>query len=1217
MHKHPVCRVAIALIVLALLGSHASAHLIPVTHCSVGTVRYEDGSSASSNSLCWTDYEDDGSSDSGAFPSGGGGDRNGGHGGPVNNDNRGDHVDVTDASQGDPCDDDGSNPISGNPIVLSTGNKVEPELDFASAGEMPLTLRRTYDHFWKYPGLFGKYWISSFDYSLVWQNNDALIFAQRPDGRRIKFVRVGTTNRWNEDKLSPVAYIVKNADGTYTHATEDIATETYDGGGKPLVIKDPHGIGWTFTYAANHYPTRITHTSGRYIQLTWTSGQLTSVTDPTGAVYAYTYTANAFGSGLHRLASSTRPGATGDPAATVAYFYENPSFPGGLTGKSFNGVRYSTFAYDAQARAVSSEHATGGIDRMTYAYTGVPVSPPAPPPDPPPPGSDCNPSTHTCPAPPVIDDGTGDAAQIAANAAQAAAEDDVIAHVDATTSVLETNPLGLKTTYEFLDGKLTTVSGQATAHCGARSRQRSYDANGNEALVTDFNGIFTDTTYNSKGQLTQKIEAYNTAVARTTTYAWDPTYNRLTSETVAGDHQTSYTYTADQRLASVTVKNLSANGVLNQTHVWTFAYTKYASGLVQTMIVDGPQVGTGDKITYSYSAAGDLVSVTNTHGHATSFSVYNALGQPGRTIGPNSDQTDIAYFPDGRLKQVTTYPNNIAATTAFTYAAGLLASSKTADNITTTYTYDAVRRLTKEDRPELNGTAEERITYDLASNPTIIEIYRGATLRYRTYIDYDEASRVRARRGNNSQNVRYAYDNNDNPTAITDSLNRVTHFAYDALNRLTQETDAKNGITKYEYDKADRITKVTDPKLLATTYAYDGFGQLWHETSPDSGTTTYAYTSSGFRNLMTRADGIATGYAYDDIGRLTSISAGGKTQTFAYDACTSGKGRVCTIVDPTGTLTYTYTKEGRIASHEIVHAPVHGGLTYFSYTYDAMGRPATITNNQSVDAAAVHLHHRPAFGRQAQDRCGSGRQRRHRVPVRADGSNHRLYVWQRHWPHEDLRSGSPSHGRHANGCERHPDARLCLQRERCDHDTDQQRQHDAVAELRLRRADAPDRDHIAIRQRSVHLRCERQPIDAHDFVRTSHALLHRRQQPTEFMDARRQHHAQLQLQRRRQHDRTAWQGLHLRSVQPLEQSQRRRIHDHLRRQRTRRAHLQKPRRRRIVLRVRARSHAARGLHAQRDAAGATSCASAANRLRSHASAFCTSCTTIISGGPRS
>ncbi len=861
------------------------------------------------------------------------------------NPNHGDRTDVPDASAGDdPCED-GADPISGNPIVLGTGDKVEPELDFIAGGEMPLTLTRTYNHFWKYVGLFGKHWVSSFDYSLVWQSSDALIFAQRPDGRRIKFIRVGITNRWNEDKPSPVAYILKNPDSSYTHYTEANGVETYDGGGKPLKIADAHGIAWIYTYTLN-YPTRITHTSGRHVQLTWTAGQLTTITDPAGAVYAYTYTANAFGSGRHRLASATQPGTAGDPASTITYFYEDVRYPGGLTGKAFNGVRYSTFAYDDQARATRSEHATGGVDRYTYAYTGTPIVPPAPPPDPPPPGSACNPVTHQCPAPPVIDDPND--AEAAANAAVAAAEDDVIAHVDTTTSVLETNPLGLKATDTFTDGKLTGVSAQATAYCVARSRSRAYDANGNESLLTDFNGNQTKLTYNTKGQLTQRIEAYNTTVARTTTYVWDPTWNRPTSETVAGDHATAYTYTADQRLASVTVQNLAPNGVLNQTHLWTFTYTKYANGLLQTMVIDGPQAGTGDKTTYSYAATGDLTSVTNTHGHTTTYSLYDSDGRPAHITGPNGDATDLAYYPDGRLKQVTSHPNNIAATTTFTYAAGLLATSKTPDNVTTTYTYDAARRLIDLTRPELNGAADRKTFYDLASHPTRLEIYRGATLRYRAYTDYDEAGRVRARRGNAGQNVRYGYDKNDNVLTVTDSLNRITHFTYDALDRLTQTTDAKNGVTKYEYDKGDRVTKLTDPKSLPTTYVWDGLGQLWKEVSPDRGTTTYGYTASGFRNAMTRANGLSAGYGYDDIGRLTSISAGGQTRMFGYDTCTYGHGRLCTIVDPSGTLTYTYTREGQIASHQVAHAPSHGGLTFFSYTYDALGRPATITNNQSL-----------------------------------------------------------------------------------------------------------------------------------------------------------------------------------------------------------------------------------------------------------------------------
>lgn len=52
--------------------------------------------------------------------------------------NRGDIVAALNANQGK-CGE-------GNPIIPSTGNKVEPEIDFTSSGEMPLGLSRTYNH---------------------------------------------------------------------------------------------------------------------------------------------------------------------------------------------------------------------------------------------------------------------------------------------------------------------------------------------------------------------------------------------------------------------------------------------------------------------------------------------------------------------------------------------------------------------------------------------------------------------------------------------------------------------------------------------------------------------------------------------------------------------------------------------------------------------------------------------------------------------------------------------------------------------------------------------------------------------------------------------------------------------------------------------------------------------------------------------------------------
>ncbi len=915
------------------------------------------------------------------------------------NGNRGENKDIKDASAGDPAcpkegESSGPNPISGNPIVLSTGNKVEPETDFVSAGEMPLSLRRTYNHYWNYLGLFGKYWVSSFDYSLVWQSGEAQIFAQRPDGRRIKYVRVGTTNRWNEDKAQPIAYISKNADGTWSLLAEDDVTEKYDGSGRPLEIRNSHGIGWTFSYSTN-YLSQVTHTSGRSVKFAWAAGQLTQVTAPDGGVFSYTYTANAFGSGQHRLASSASPAATGNPAVTITYFYEDARYPGGLTGKAFNGIRYSTFAYDALARAIKSEHATGGIDRFTYVYSGTPTTPPNPPPAPPPPGRSCNPMTHNCPLPNGVGDvtegapGDGDPQDVAGNndpadvtggedpvvdevgavdpldvatkeelaqveesAEIAAVEDQLVAMVAATqTSVVETNPLGLQTTYTFLDGKLSTVSGAASANCGARAKSRSYDANGNEDLVTDFNGNYTSYAYNAKGQLLTKIEAYNTTIARTTSYIWDTPYNRPTSVTLAGDSQTSYTYAADNRLATVTVKNLSANGTVNQTHAWTYTYTKYASGLMQKQVVQGP-LGTNDQTTYNYSATGDLTSVTNALGQITTWSGYNGLGQPGRVTGPNGDITNYAYYPGGALQSATTYPNGTTASAiSVTYASGLR-DSVTANGVTTSYVYDAARRLTSESRPELNGTAKvQYAAYDAASNPTRIEVYRSTTLRARSYIDYDELGRVRARRGNNSQNVGYAYDNNDNVKTITDSLSRVTTLTYDALNRLSTSKDAKAGLTKYEYDAGNRVTKLTDPRSLATSYTYDGFGQLWSEASPDRGTTSYTWAATGLRTKMTRANSVVTTYTWDDLGRVLTAVAGGQTQTLAYDTCTNGKGRLCSASMPNSRVDYTYEADGRVRART-EQITVGGTLTSFAtgYAYDTDGRPTKLTypNGQSV-----------------------------------------------------------------------------------------------------------------------------------------------------------------------------------------------------------------------------------------------------------------------------
>ncbi|MBS0575786.1 MAG: glucosaminidase domain-containing protein [Proteobacteria bacterium] len=835
----------------------------------------------------------------------------------------------------DPCN------TKGNPIVYSTGNKIEPETDFESKGSSGLSFHRTYNNYWDGIGILGRNWLTDYDYKLAFNDSSpsgtcypkpggtcatpptsvTTFWAMRPDGIQIKFNYNATQGVWWEDKPNPISKIVRNADGTYTLYGESHNVERYSATGYVLSVMSEQGVGWTFTYDANNYLKKVAHTSGRYVLFAWTGSQLTRVTDPQGNQYNYTYLANRDGAGSNLLLSATLPGSV---PTTITYYYEDARFPFGLTGKDFNGTRYSTFAYDAAGRAILTQHGSGlqTMDKYSFSYTD--------------PG-------------------------------------------DGTLTVLETNPLGRQTTYRFVNGNISSTTGSGGANCMGTSKTHTYDANGYDFQETDFNGNITQYTYAATGQLQQKIEAFNKPIARTTNYQWDadPTRNRLVSVTLVGMSKTSYTYDTLGRLATVSVQNLSSNGVANQVRTTTYSYTTFANGMMKTVTVDGPLPGTADAVVSTFNASGDLTSVTNGMGLTTTYSAYNGLGEVGRIVDPNGAVTDYTYDAQGRMVNARTYPNGAAADTSLTYdATGLLTARTTPDGVTQNYTYDITRHLSAIWSGTGSAQQEEDRNYDPMGNVTStqdrnlvghyhdqctkwwkdgegyneciesVQVWVPAgTVTRSSSTSYDGLGRIWTVGGNGGQNFQATYDANDNPAVMTDSLGKTTTETFDALNRLVKSVDGRGGITQYTYDADDNVTSVKDPRGLVTAYVYDGFDQLWSKSSPDSGTTSYTYDANGLRTGMTRADGSATTYAFDAIGREISASSGGKTQSETYDTCTNGKGRLCIVSDDQGTLTNTYTPQGTIASQTSVIA----GVAYTtSYTYDALGRVSSITYPNGV-----------------------------------------------------------------------------------------------------------------------------------------------------------------------------------------------------------------------------------------------------------------------------
>ncbi|RMH87544.1 RHS repeat protein, partial [Lysobacter pythonis] len=833
----------------------------------------------------------------------------------------------------------------GNPIIMSTGNKIEPEFDFISSGEMPLSLSRTYNHYWDGIGLFGKHWLSNHDYRLTFGTDkvgacyprpgggsctlgsNSVIYAWRPDGRKIKFVKAAD-GVFYEDKAAPIARIVQAADGALMLHGEDDARESYSPYGYVFSVRNRAGIGWTYSYSGST-PVRVTHTSGRYIEFVWNGNQLTAVRDPAGNHYGFSYTANAFGAGLHRLAASLQPGS---PFTTIAYHYEHYARPGALTGKSVNGQRYSTFAYDGAGRAILSEH--NGYKKYQFTYT------------------------------------SGANGQL---------------------TVVETNPLGRKTTHLYENGKPKTTLGAASTYCPASDTENAYDANGYLQTRVDANKHATTFRHNAKGQLLEKIEGFDTPQARKTTYAWDATENRVASITIGGAAtgtellRTTYTYTTDGRIESITRTNLSGAGLNNGTQTTRYTYAKHPNGMLASVTIDGPLSGAGDQVISRYDAVGNLVSVENSLGHRTVYTQHNGLGQPGRITNPNGGMTDYLRDARGRVTEIKTYLNGVAQTTQYTYDGnGRLSGVRTPDGEMTHYRYtlpdwDLLTNVvhSASNATLTSGGVREELRYYYSLVGEVTEMRKNAIvprrpkpwswpcgpkkkidcviddndqppeipkIEFSSQVLLDELGRIRATPGNNGQNFTYQYDANGNRVRSTDSLGQVTNLTYDALNRVISSRDPLGGITRFEYDAGDRITKVTDPRGLATTYVYDGFGQLWAQYSPDSGTTAYQHNAEGQLVKMTRHDGSGLDYAYDGLGRLVSITSGNERREYGYDWCGNGKGKLCGLSMLTDGVSHAWTNfgYGPYGQMTVRRDAVYGNDEWTGYSYDGMGRLAGI-----------------------------------------------------------------------------------------------------------------------------------------------------------------------------------------------------------------------------------------------------------------------------------
>lgn len=817
----------------------------------------------------------------------------------------------------------GDQPAASDPVSLSTGAKVDAITDFSLPGEMGLNFTRYYSSdFWNQgaPNTRTGVWTTSFDYLLSTDVTQSCkgdgycpMVLIHPDGTIVQF---GAGQKNSDGSVSytelnsGIATMNQSASGIFTLHDEDSKIITFStntvastyGAHQLRSLVDQAGVGWMFSYPDSSDMV-VTHTSGQTVSLHWVEStspdnggydidrQLT-VTDPAGNKYVYnTVVPNGYASTsgtnylFGQLQSAVLPGPT---TTTVSYTYTSAA-PGGAyqfarTEVDYNGVAHDTTAYNSAGQVISDGMADG-TQKYTFSYSSNGKGP--------------------------------------------------------VTTV--TNPLGHVSVYQFnTQYNVLSVTGQASSHCAATFSSRTYDSNGNVQSETDNDGNITDYTYAANGEILQRVEGPG-PFQRETDFVWDPTPNtdRLLSVTVANYKQTAFTYNAQGRLASITQTNTSANGVANQTQTTTYNYALYSNGIVSSAATTYPSANNANTLTYSYDGYGNVTSISNALGQATTFSNFTGNGLPQTITSPNGDVTNYVYNA-GLLTSKSHTHNGIASTQYISYDPKSRQISQIVlyDGETISYSYDTDFKTLSSTWNGPSGAAiTKSYSYDSNGDITSTSWTRQGlgTPDLVTHTSYDELGRAILITGNNGQSTSLSYDTNGNLSKTVDANGNATSYLYDDVGRVQYVTDATGKSSLYLYDFGDLPLQTTDPRGLTTYYKYDAFGDLWSLSSPDTGNTNYVYDAYGRRTSTTTNNGVQTTYAYDTLNRVTSASSSAQTYTYSYDSCAYGKGFLCAYagVNGGGSSSLTYTIEGMINTR--TDNSFLGAATT-TYNYDGMNR---------------------------------------------------------------------------------------------------------------------------------------------------------------------------------------------------------------------------------------------------------------------------------------
>ncbi len=798
-----------------------------------------------------------------------------------------------------------------NPVNLATGAKLDYAEDYRNHSPFPIVWER-----WYYSSAGG--WTFGHERRLKHfkagnGNEQAVLW--RPDGTKIRFQKYAGIPNWTNLKMQVLGKLSSNPSSTarrFTYVNLNDETEHYDANGRLTALLSVTGQSLTYTYNSLGELTRIDDDFGRHLDVHYMgAGKLrhvSSVTDGNRTVSYQTETQGPNSSNLWAgkvlLKKVTYP-----DNKSVEYLYdENLLEPRGLMTGIIreDGQRYATYLYDPNNRVMQTQHGQG-LDTTQYSIT---------------PGQDTFVGWQ-----------------------------------------------GGETSYPLTSARangLSKTSGSTAAcpNCGGTQAQSiSYADNGTGAIssMTSFEGIVTTREVNSQGLPTMEVVGEGGDKPNTTIYSWHPAtrlpatvYEQVWTNGQFDNRMTTYAYDAQNRLESKTVAPFNGE----PARVWSWTYNPKGQPLSAT----APGIGT---TVYTYDTAnGNLLTVTNSLGQTVTFSDYTPQGKPGKITDANGLESVLIYDPRDRVTQVkkgsaaTHWETMTIAYTDY----GNIKQVTRPDGTWIKYAYDSAHRLTEvqDQRGKLvltldnNGDVTKQEVFDLNN-----------ALTQTSSTTYDTYRRVAADLDANNKASSYLYlDSSDRLIWETDPDEpdpnapgkQLVYLGYDGLGQPTTTTtgnaDTYGRTTTTNYAKTGQLVSASDGNFVQTTFVYNAFGEVTQENSPDAGTKAWTRNDAGQATQFTDGRGATKTMTYDAAGRITQVvfdgqfltpAAANETQTFAYDTCSFGVGRLCQATDHAGTTAYTYDLWGRVTQKTFTPAAGAGGVLTTAYDYNAAGQLASLT----------------------------------------------------------------------------------------------------------------------------------------------------------------------------------------------------------------------------------------------------------------------------------